>query len=306
MKTFMALLSLLLILPACSGTGNKKQNPAPQPTRPVGDNEKGLRKRVVVLPFLDASIPLDPKLKERSRKVLIAGINQTPDMIAIDASELATDFAPFIKDGKYDLIALAKKAEPIGIHAILDAHVVNVKMYNSADEVGVFRKMQSNLEVEVGIRFIAARNAKSLLETTAKLDTSQESTRVAESKNDDKNVEAKAQEVERLIGEALVSLIPRMIEAMDKLVWEGRVAMVQGERVFLNVGKLSGLNIGDILKVSDEGEDVFDPQTGSLIGKVPGRLKGTLEVISYFGADGAIALVHSGSGFKENDRVELY
>jgi hypothetical protein len=35
-------------------------------------------------------------------------------------------------------------------------------------------------------------------------------------------------------------------------------------------------------------------------------MKGSLEVISYFGQDGAIAVIHSGSGFKENDRIEMY
>jgi hypothetical protein len=72
------------------------------------------------------------------------------------------------------------------------------------------------------------------------------------------------------------------------------------------VGKVSGLQVGDILKVSEDGEDVYDPQTGNYIGGVPGRLKGTLEVISYFGQDGSIAVIHSGSGFKENDKIELY
>ncbi|MGE3759295.1 MAG: hypothetical protein AB7H97_16135, partial [Pseudobdellovibrionaceae bacterium] len=149
-------------------------------------------------------------------------------------------------------------------------------------------------------------NGKVLLDATTKLDSSDDSMRVAAPVQDDKNVEASAKTIERLMGQAFVTLIPRLTASMDKLVWEGRVAMVQGERIFLNVGRISGLNIGDIVKVNDEGDDVYDPQTGSLIGKVPGRLKGTLEVISYFGADGAITLVHSGSGFKENDRVELY
>ncbi len=82
--------------------------------------------------------------------------------------------------------------------------------------------------------------------------------------------------------------------------------MINGDRIFLNVGRISGLQIGDILKVSEEGDEIFDPQTGNYVGKAPGRLKGTLEVVSYFGQDGAISIIHSGAGFRENDRVELY
>ncbi|MDZ4084592.1 MAG: hypothetical protein U1E10_16745, partial [Bdellovibrionales bacterium] len=93
---------------------------------------------------------------------------------------------------------------------------------------------------------------------------------------------------------------------VEKLSWEGRVALVKGERVYLNAGRLSGLQVGDILRISEEGEDVHDPETGNYIGRVPGRLKGTVEIVSYFGRDGAIAVLHSGSGFRENDLVELY
>lgn len=69
---------------------------------------------------------------------------------------------------------------------------------------------------------------------------------------------------------------------------------------------MSGLQVGDILKVTEEGHEVYDPETGAYIGNAPGRMKGTLEVISYFGKDGAISILHSGSGIKENDKVELY
>src|SRR5690606_25714789 len=99
------------------------------------------------------------------------------------------------------------------------------------------------------------------------------------------------------VRKAFVSSVPNVLRAVEKLSWEGRVAMVAGERIFVNAGRLSGLQIGDILKVTEEGEDVYDPETGRFIGTAPGRLKGTIEVVTYFGKDGAIAVIHSGSGF---------
>ena len=84
------------------------------------------------------------------------------------------------------------------------------------------------------------------------------------------------------------------------------MALIEGSRIFLNAGRISGLNMGDILKVTAKGEEIYDPESGDFIGTAPGRMKGTLEVVSYFGTDGAIAVVHSGSGFRENDSVELY
>ena len=55
-----------------------------------------------------------------------------------------------------------------------------------------------------------------------------------------------------------------------------------------------------------EGQEVYDPETGALIGVSKGELKGTLEVIDYFGPDGAIAILHSGGSVLEGDYVTLY
>lgn len=87
--------------------------------------------------------------------------------------------------------------------------------------------------------------------------------------------------------------------------WEGRVAYIQGSRIYLNIGEKSGLRVGDILKVTELGEEVFDPQSGDFIGRTPGRVKGTIEIVGFFGEDGSIAIIHSGGGFKENDRVSM-
>ncbi|MCJ8275463.1 MAG: hypothetical protein HRT44_11735, partial [Bdellovibrionales bacterium] len=97
-----------------------------------------------------------------------------------------------------------------------------------------------------------------------------------------------------------------IVRALRKLNWSGRVALVRGEKLYLNAGRLSGIQVGDILKVTEAKEEVFDTETGGYLGNITGLMKGTLEVVSYFGKDGAVTIVHSGSGFKENDIVEFY
>ena len=51
-------------------------------------------------------------------------------------------------------------------------------------------------------------------------------------------------------------------------------------------------------------EEVFDPETGGYIDNITGCMKGTIEVVSYFGKDSAVTVVHSDSGFQENDQQE--
>jgi hypothetical protein len=84
------------------------------------------------------------------------------------------------------------------------------------------------------------------------------------------------------------------------------VAKIIGNRIYINAGKTSGIQVGDVLKVLTEGEEIFDPENGAFLGQSLGEVKGTLEIIDYFGEDGATAIIHSGGSVQEGDYVRLY
>ena len=100
--------------------------------------------------------------------------------------------------------------------------------------------------------------------------------------------------------------IPKLAKLGEKLDWTGRVARIIGSKIYVNAGRRSGLNLGDILKVMTEGEEIFDPESGALLGMSKGQVKGTLEIIDYFGPDGTVAILHSGGSVTEGDFVQLY
>jgi hypothetical protein len=92
------------------------------------------------------------------------------------------------------------------------------------------------------------------------------------------------------------------------LRWTGREESpkIIGSKVYINAGRKSGINVGDILKVITEGQEIYDPETGALIGVSKGETKGTLEVMDFFGPDGAVTILHSGGTVTEGDFVQLY
>jgi hypothetical protein len=183
---------------------------------------------------------------------------------------------------------------------------VDLKVRRKSDEVGVFRQLKTTFEAQARVRIVSVRSGKELFNVLKTVTIEEANIRVAENVNTDKFFSSNPEILQSLLKETFLDFNPQIIATLEKMSWEGRIATINGDRVFLNVGRISGLNVGDILKVSEEGDEIYDPQSGNYIGKVPGRLKGTLEVVSYFGQDGSIAIIHSGAGFKENDRVELY
>lgn len=102
------------------------------------------------------------------------------------------------------------------------------------------------------------------------------------------------------------NVLRRMSPFAHKLAWGGRVLRIEGGRVYLNAGRQTGLIVGDVLKVVERSREILDPQTGSAIGEAPGRMKGTVKIIQFFGTDGAVGILQSGGGVLPGDRVELF
>lgn len=264
----------------------------------------GPRKRILLLPFLNDSVEKDPAVTRAGRDALVAGLRLTDNYIILDNSDVPKDMKQFTKDGAYDIDEISKIASEMGVIAVIEGKVVEIKARKTGDDVGLIRATTAVVTATVAVRVFSAANNREIM-NEVRTATSQSSThRVA----DDTHFNAAADP--ELIHDALASafqgLILSITKSIDKINWAGRVALVSGDRVYLNAGRLTGINIGDILRVTDDGEDIYDPNTGVLLGKAPGRMKGTLEVVSYFGKDGCITVVHSGSGFKENDKVEMY
>jgi hypothetical protein len=266
----------------------------------------GPRKRVVILPFLDSSENRPESLRTNARAYFIKELNRSGDLIAVDSRDLKDDALKPAEKGEYDLKVIAKQAQALGANAVLEGKILDIRISRKADNVGVIRQMKSEFEAVVRVRVVQTRGGQEVFNTVKTVNLVEPTVRVAEKVESDKALSNNPELVESIIRDAFAEFVPQVVASLGRVSWEGRIAGLSGERIYLNVGKITGIQVGDILKVLEEGDDVYDPESGGHIGKVPGRLKGTLEVVSYFGSDGSISVIHSGSGFKENDRVELY
>lgn len=105
--------------------------------------------------------------------------------------------------------------------------------------------------------------------------------------------------------DALSKAMNKISEQLTGDLWSGRIAQVKGNLVYINAGQQTGLQIGDNLIVQELGEEIIDPQTGVSLGRAPGVVRGKLKIASFFGKNGSVASIVSGSNFKNNDLVKL-
>lgn len=279
--------------------GSEMNEAAPDPTT--------LRHRLLVLPFLDEKPGRSVRVSEEARRTVLRELAKTGQFVMVSPEDFPQDIKKFVTaENEYDLEKLSVVAAGMGIAAVLEGKVYDVRVKRIGDEVGLFRQSKAMVDAEVRLRIYAGKTGREIFNDIRRASAESSSTKMAAQGVTGTQLADDPELVRQAVQKAVSGAVVGIVRAVEKLSWEGRVAMVSGERIYVNAGRLSGIQIGDILKVTEEGDEVFDPETGRFIGKAPGRMKGTIEVNSYFGKDGAIGVIHSGSGFKENDRVELY
>lgn len=305
------LLVSLILVSGCSLIQRRADNVAssvPEKNLPYETPTEAPRKRVLVLPFIDTSgIKGGQGTHTTSaalgaRASLISWLNSTERFVVVSPEDFPKDLNQFLSNFQYDLEAIAKIAHGMGIAAVVEGKILEMRGHKIGSSVGVFSKQGVRMEGTIQIRAHAAKNGKEILNVTRD--------GTAEATTGKGGSTRELMDDPKLVGEVAVkafkTTVKQLAMAIDKLNWEGRIALIKGDQFYINAGRLSGLQIGDILKATEDSEEVYDPETGAFIGHVPGRMKGTLELVSYFGKDGAIAVLHSGAGITENDRVELY
>jgi hypothetical protein len=237
-------------------------------------------------------------------------LNSSGEMIALDSSVLKLDLSKYIKNNTYDMKAIAKDIQNAGVSCLLESRIINLRFKgedeSKVDNSSSLKTRVVSFEAVVQARLVNIRSEQELFNTVKTVNIEDEAARVPENVSSENFFKRNTELSEIIIKDAFLDYNTKLVESLKLISWEGRIAALQGERIYLNVGQISGVQLGDILKVVDDGSEIYDTELGYHLGKVPGKVKGTLEIVGFFGQDGAVSVIHSGAGFKENDRVEIY
>lgn len=308
-----------LLLTGCSKFGFGVDQSGPYPANDEAasstDQPSGFmnvpqpRKRVAVLELWNDT-PFDANKKgEQWSQVatqLLRGGLQSSRRVIVDQGEsnrLMTE--EFVSGSEVKLSALIREGRRLGVHAIVIGRIRGLDYKISREDVGLLRKNQAYASSEVELKVFDVETGRELVNTSRS--SSAEKGAFAEiQKEDAERLELRDESLEEVLGQAIDQLVPVAVTSLDRLNWSTLIARISGSQVFVSAGKGSGLVRGDVLRVMSPGDDIFDPKSGAYLGRTKGRLKGTLEVREFIGPDAAMALVHSGAGFKEGDIVQLY
>jgi hypothetical protein len=107
--------------------------------------------------------------------------------------------------------------------------------------------------------------------------------------------------------DALTKAMVNMMKQLGKKKWNGRIAQVDENNLYINAGQKSGLNVGTKIDVFRPGKEIIDPVTKMKLGSTERKIGQALVQQNDIGDDGdlSIAIPTSGTGFQLGDVVKL-
>lgn len=297
---------LIFTLISCGSEVINRNTRGKRPLSKPKDQFNGVKKRVALLPFFNESPYGGEDLGFTATEEMKNELNRSAQfIIESNTQNVFGSSKEVYSGGGVKLIQMARSAKAKGLNFVIFGRVIEARVREKTDEVGIVRQTKAYTESKVEIRIFDVNANKEIFTETVKGYADDSSFRFFMSDQESK-LEYRRDLLRYVVKIAIRKSIPQIVALAQKLEWVGRVGKIIGTKIYINAGRSAGLNIGDILKVVNEGVEIYDPETGALMGVSKGEIKGTIEVIDYIGTDASVAILHSGGSVNEGDYVQLY
>ncbi len=293
-------LGLLLSFVACS---SMSPGPAENSRVVTEAGNAPLKKKILLLKFLNRSPYTNPELIEQAYSDIRSVARRTPDVVLIEETALEGNPSVTFDGLTYDLKTIYDRSRALGISGVILGAIEDLQVEKEGEESGLFRTSQYQVTAQVRFQLMDTSSEREVAGQLSTGKVSESHTFLFGRREVDTTELTKGTEA---VSKALEQPLANFSSSIRRLGWVGRVAKIELHRYYINAGEETGLTKGQLLKVFADSMPVNDPKTGLLIGLAPGRFKGMLRVIDFMGKDGAVATLHSGADIREQDRVETF
>jgi len=245
-----------------------------------------LKKKVVIAHVDDRTTHPDEKFGDWVTEKLIKELNRRSQQILCVDYPMIMEFLEkrgMPSSGLENPEVLQMLNEVFGIHAVVLGHLSGPYVFmtkSPKDPEGI-----ATAVIRIEVRLLETFTAK-----TMKAFSVNNPVFAAKEKGTFSEEKAKVRAIDVTVTDLSKSL-SREIEGLD---WFCRVAKVEGEEVYMNAGKMTGLRLGDVMEVV---------RTGGL--KERGEVKGKIQISAFFGIDASVGKVIDGRKPESNDILKL-
>ncbi len=303
-------LSFLLLLLAFTGCSSEviRRDAVGQLTSPIVplDSLNTVRNKVVLLNLFNESPYGGEDLAFTATQELVTELSRTGQFVfEMNAADSMGDSKSIYNGAGINLVQIGKKAKQLGVNFVFFGRITEARVRDRPDDVGLIRETKSFTESKIELKIFDVQQNKIIFNQLFHGYAADNSYNFYLADKEE-NILRRQDLLRYGVKVAVRRSIPTLLQLAGRWPWSGRVAKIAGDKIYINSGKNSGLQLGDILKVFSDGDEIYDPETGALMGQTKGEIKGNLEIIDFFGTDGAISILHSGGTVDEGDFVKLY
>ena len=258
--------------------------------------QSGFKRKVAILDFENKTTYKEEKIGEAVAKKLSDKLEATQRVVVVDrmvvSEMLKRQGLTF--ENLSDPAVIKRAYQSLGIQAfalgtVTDVSLLSSKVSETSDEEVSFAT------TKVEIRLIDASTGNLLKSFVGR-------SPIFGTKETGENSRGKA--VLKAIDFSLDEILEGFLRQIDLLDWTTTIVKMEGENLYINAGKLSGLRIGDALEIFEPGKEIIHPTTKISLGWTTGQLKGAIKITELFGVDAAVGKVVQGKGFSPNDVVK--
>jgi len=300
MKQTLSLL-MVLSLAACAPTTTVKKKESMGIDQPKG--MVGLKRRIGVVDFENKTTYGANRLGTSASDILITELAKSGKFIVVERDKLdkLMEEQKLGMTGAIDPNTAARVGKILGLNAIVTGSISQFGEETEGSEYLITQSKSQVVKATVDIRVVDAETGQVLYADSGSGLAKKHTGGVL-------GLGTRAGYDETLEGEALRSAIAKFVDnivtQVEKKPWSCRVADVDGQNIYLNAGSESGMKIGQKLMVLRAGKVIKDPTTGLVIGTAEDTI-GQMKIIRYFGEDGSVAQLSSGSMPSAGDVARL-
>jgi len=245
-----------------------------------------LKKKVVIAHFDDRTTTADEELGDWVAEKLVNELSRRSTRLLIVDYQVIREFLEKKEIPLTDLETpkvLHLLNEVFGIHALVVGQLSGPYVFTTKAEKGQDATASAIIKLEMRLlETFAGKTVKSLSASNPLL--------AVKEKGSFPEERAKVKAIDLAIAELSRSLT-REVDGLD---WFCRIAKVDGDEVYINAGKLTGLKVGDVM-------EVFRPEGPGERGEVKGRI----QISAYFGIDASLGRMVHGKKPDVNDILKL-
>jgi hypothetical protein len=253
------------------------------PSKPTSS---GLKKRVLVSYFDDRTAEGEEVLGDWVAEKLMKEVNRRSLQVLFTDYQMVKEFLEK-KDADVKDLETPKVLQDIneifGVRALVVGQLSGPYVFTTRTTDG--QEGTASAIIKIDIRLVDTFSGKTLKTLSA-------SNPIFAAKEKGSFPEERARV--KAIDLAVASLGRSLAKELDGMDWFCRITKVEGEEVYLNAGKLTGLKVGDVMEVFRHGE--FGDR---------GEVKGKIRVSAFLGIDASMGRLIQGKNPDVNDILKL-